>query len=120
MRIDAELDPTKLKSKAGRKQVYTPAAIVGHLVDGMTSGEWKDAAVKAENLAASTFSEVKKQALADRLVRQDGKAFFRIQKVITGIFHANADQCTTTLETSVRDATQVEANIAKIMRRGGP
>ena len=71
----------------------------------MTDKAWKEAAIAALGLSPSTFAGVKKRALEQRLVRQEGKSFYRVPKV------HSVD--TKTWEESVRDATPAEVNMRK-------
>jgi hypothetical protein len=105
MRIDSDLDPTKLKSKAGAKTLYTPEAVAEHLVDGMTDKEWKAAAQAALGLQGSTFNVKKAKALAQNIVKQEGKGFFRVPKVRSCNIMAGGE--------SVREATPEEVKIRK-------
>jgi hypothetical protein len=75
-----DLDPKKLRGKAGAKSKYAVAQVVGCLTDKMTCGQWEKAAYLHLALAHSTFANLKKQAVAENLVEQRDKAWFRTPK----------------------------------------
>jgi hypothetical protein len=76
-----DLDPKKLRGKAGAKAKYTVAGILDCLTDGMTTGEWKAAAADRLGLAPSTFAKLKSEAVADRRVEPRDNGWFRNPKV---------------------------------------
>ena len=76
------LDPRKLVGKAGRKPVYTLTRILNCLEDGMTTGKWQAAAYLAEAVSASTFANLKKQAVDEGHVVAVGKTWVRKPKPI--------------------------------------
>ena len=76
-----DLDPKKLRGKPGAKPKYTAAGVLDCLTDGMTTGEWKAAAIEQLGLAASTFAKLKGEAAADKRVEQSNDGWFRKRKV---------------------------------------
>jgi len=81
MQMAPGLDPAKLRRKAGAASQYTVAATAACLVDGFTTGQWKDAAMASEGYAASTFAKLKKRAVAEGRVEQKGNAWFHIHQI---------------------------------------
>ncbi|HCX30020.1 MAG TPA: hypothetical protein DHU55_09675 [Blastocatellia bacterium] len=92
-----DLDPQKLKTKAGRKPKYSVADILRCLSDGMTTGEWKEAATVQLGCAESTFGTLKADAVADNRVKPNGRAWLHVPKILC----LNA----ATGETQLREAT---------------
>lgn len=75
-----DLDPKKLRGKAGAKAIYTVDQVVACLTDGMTTGQWEKAAHLELGLAHSTFARLKSEAALD-CVEQKGKGWFRNPKI---------------------------------------
>ncbi|HYR22308.1 MAG TPA: AAA family ATPase [Chthoniobacterales bacterium] len=78
MQMARELDPKKLKKRRGARTQYTVGDILGCLVDGMTTGQWKEAAIDKEGLAASTFAKLKKEAVREGRVQAKGNEWVHI------------------------------------------
>lgn len=82
MKLAEELDPTRLRQKAGRKPLHTPEHLLECLAkDGMTAGEWAAAAKAQHFMSQSTFYELRDKAEGTGLVEKREKKWFRNPKV---------------------------------------
>ena len=78
-----DLDPAEFKSKAGRPACHRVTDLVGCLAEGgLTTREWKDAANEECGIKASTFYELRKRAIADGLVEENEKKWFRVRTAL--------------------------------------
>jgi hypothetical protein len=79
-----DLDPRKLKNKAGRPSAHTVADLTACLPpEGLSSGDWKAVVAKSRAMSASTFYELKKRATADGLVSEKNGKWIRNPKVVS-------------------------------------
>jgi RecA-family ATPase len=77
-----DLDPRRLKRKAGASTKYTVGGIVDCLTDGMTTGEWAAAAANTVGICTATFHVYRQQAEAKKYAEKRDKQWFRMAKVV--------------------------------------
>lgn len=83
MELAEDLDPTMLKTRAGRPPSHDLQEILNCLTnEGLTSGEWKADAQCFHGIKSSTFYELRKRALAEGHVEERDKKWFRVRKVL--------------------------------------
>src|SRR5439155_8855097 len=87
MRIASDLDPRKLKSKAGRPSKYYVDLLPMCLTEkGLTAEQWKASVQSAWHMSDTTYYELRKQALATGLVEQREDKFFAVPQAVAGNF----------------------------------
>ena len=69
-----DLDPTKLKKPAGRREEHSETQVLECLKDGMTSKEWRTAA----GLSDSTFRRKRDGLLESKKVRETSGCFYPV------------------------------------------
>ena len=101
MRVADDLDPADLKARAGAPKKHDVAKLLECLKDGMTSREWKAAAL-LQGIKSATFYELRSQAVAlDRVTERADKKWVRKPKVVC--------YSVATDETKVQDAQATAA-----------